>query len=94
MLIAMLIAILIALIIILSIIMIILFISNYHTKETFVSQKAQKIYNQTRQFMTSPPLTYTKYKNIVSEADPILYSDIIKLIQYDSLSPNTVQSII
>jgi hypothetical protein len=60
-------------------------------KESFVSEKAQKVYERSREVFEKGDATYSEYKSHIPEADPVLYTDVRGLWKERRLSPSAVQ---
>jgi hypothetical protein len=65
-------------------------------RDGFTSRRAQEVYQSTRELFdrTGGAATYSEYKTTLSDADPVLYTDVRRLWKEGRLSPEEVAKVI
>jgi len=60
----------------------------------YISPKARHIYRKSRDLFDTRDVSYTEYKKVITQSDPVLYSDIRQLWKSGKLNPVNVQRVI
>ena len=63
-------------------------------REGFVSARAREVYQASRVAFKGGAATYSEYKDILNDADPVLHADAHRLWKAGRLTPEAVEQIL